>query len=215
MTKPFVRPAALMMASAAISMSGCTAGLVKPDDPPISLSRMVDEVQIAIDPFWCPGKNKTDKECQSGLPPLKQVKLALQTVRDTKLGTEVDYLVMAVQGSKDNSATQEIDLTLTPHAITATTLADTYDDLANIRKVLIDTITSARESIKKTYGDGDNQLDTDEISVQIAFAVTWDGKVGGAKVPVLTLLASPSVERSIKTTNTITVTFARPHKPAK
>jgi hypothetical protein len=84
--------------------------------------------------------------------------------------------------------------------------------LGNIRKALIDELTSAQESIKKRYGEGDKQLDTDEVTAQISFAITWDGRVGGAKVPVIKIFASPSLDHSLKTTNTITVTFARPHK---
>jgi hypothetical protein len=173
---------------------------------------MVEEVQSAIDPFWCPSN---DEKCQSGLPPLKQVKLALQTVRDTKGVGQVDYLVWTVQGSKDYSETHEIDVTLTPHPISSDPLAETYDELADIRRALMNALSSAQQSIKEKYGEGSKQLDTDEVTAQISFAVTWDGKVGGAKVPVRRILASPSLERSLKTTNTITVTFAKIHKRDK
>jgi hypothetical protein len=106
---------------------------------------------------------------------------------------------------------QEVDVTLTPREAQK---IDVYsvegDDLASIGKSLRDAIQGAQQSIKNTYGKGIRTLNTDEISVQMAFSITWGSKLGGSKIPIVNLSISPSVEKSVKTTNTITVTFSRP-----
>jgi len=146
---------------------------------------------------------------------MTKIKLALQTVRDTKGGLGVDYLIASAQASKEYAETQEVDLILVPHYLSSVMTYDFQtDDLANVGKALHDAIEGTQKSIARTYGTGTKMLDTDEIDVQMAFAITWDGKIGGSKIPVLKFLASPTLEHSIKTTNTITVTFARPAKKA-
>ena len=176
---------------------------------------MVNAVQDAINPFWCNkgGASDSNGECSKNLPPLSQVKLALQTVRDTKAAVEADYLIASVQGLKDSSQTQEIDPTLKPHKPPQEQITVTgIDEFAKVRALPYDTIKHARDGMNATYGQGDQMLDTEQIDVQIAFAVTWDWKIGVNKWKILFLSANASLERSSKTTNIITVSFIRPKK---
>lgn len=180
-------------------VSGCCTTRHPQKPPDVDISSVVQQIQKAIDPFW-------DSKAK-GLPPLTSVKIALQTVNDSKISGEVDYLVVALQGYYDNSVTQEVDLTLVPqepakrHALAK---------LPNLAKSLKDEISAAQSQIKAAYSNGAHVLTTQEIDVQLQFAVIWDESAGptGWKLSPISLTASD--EHSKSTTDTITVVFMTP-----
>ncbi len=195
---------------------GCAYTPVKPQlNDPVVLSEMVTAVQQAIDPFWCPPDDHgvANNACPSGLPPLKQVKLTLQTVRDTKTTGQLDVSVASLQASKESAETQQIDLTLTPNKPPEIVVTGfDHDRFAQLKRDLSERIEAARNSVKKTYSNAGKTLYSSAIDVQVSFAVTWDVKVGASKLAVIFLSASPSFDRSTKAANTIVVSFANPEK---
>jgi hypothetical protein len=182
--------------------AGCctTAGLKPPPDKAVHVADLIAAIQRAIDPFW----DVKD-------PPLSSVKVALQTVRDNRISGEVDYLVVAVKGYYDNAATEEVDLTLMPKQPPAQLLA-LKDAGPDIEKALREAIENARKQISKTYSTHGHILNTQEIDVQISFAVTWDISAGVAAWKISPISISASDEYSKQTTNTITVVFKAPDK---
>jgi hypothetical protein len=175
----------------------CGTGLVKPDAPgKVAIADVVAAIQDAIDPFWQP---------KAGLPPLATVKVALQTVHDTKFSGEADYLIVALKGYYDHAFTQELDLTLAPppRGVSVERLPE------DITKALHDAIESAQKQIKATYTYNGHTLNTQQIDVQIGFAVTWDASAA-LKFSILPITLNAGAETSLKTTNTVTVTFKKP-----
>jgi hypothetical protein len=187
-----------------ILVSACTTSRALKGPPPesVRISDVVEAIQRAIDPFWQSSPN--------GLPPIASVKIALQAVRDDRLSAEADYLVVALKGYYDNAFTQEIDLTLTPRK-SAQENAEEFGPSIETR--LRDAIASAQKQIAATYHHGDHVLGTQEIDVQLAFAVTWDANAGVNKWAILPISLTASNDLSIKTTNTITVAFKTPTAP--
>lgn len=193
----------VLLPSALLSVflvSGCCLSRALKAPPPgsVHISEVVDEVQKAIDPFWQAQPN--------GLPPIASVKLVLQTVHDSRLTAEADYLVVALKGYYDNAFTQEVDLTLVPQRVIANKAAIGPE----IEKALHDAIISAQQQIKATYSSGGHTLNTQEIDVQISFSVTWDVNAGVNKWSIVPISITASGDLSSKTTDTITVTFKRP-----
>jgi hypothetical protein len=196
MRKPI---AAMVVCGVLISLLSacCGSGLVKPDAPgKVEIADVVAAIQDAIDPFWQP---------KAGLPPLGTVKVALQTVHDTKFSGEADYLIVALKGYYDHAFTQELDLVLVPppRGLSEEGLPQ------GITKALHDAIESAQRQIKATYTHNGHTLNTQEIDVQIAFAVTWDASAA-LKFSILPVTLNAGAETSLKTTNTVTVTFKKP-----
>ena len=129
--------------------------------------------------------------------------MVLQTVHDSRISGEADYLVVALKGYYDNASTQEVDLTLVPKQTVAL-------GGPTIGQALTNAIASAQKEIQATYAHGEHTLATQQIDVQIGFAVTWDESAGVNKWAILPVSISASQEFSSKTTNTITVTFKKP-----
>jgi hypothetical protein len=183
-------------------LSGCcsTTALKPPPSGSVRVSDIVKEVQAAIDPYW------QDPAHPSALPPIASVKIALQTVHDNRLSLEADYLVVAVKGYYDNAYTQEVDLTLVPAKPSENKLLG-----LSMGDALKEAIGSVQKEIQTTYtSDTGHPLSTQEVDVQVGFAVTWDGSAGVAKWSIVPISISASDELSIKTTNTITVAFKVP-----
>lgn len=184
---------------------GCTSTALNPVPPgSVRVSDVVKEVQNAIDPYW------QDPAHPSSLPPIASVKIALQTVHDTRLSAEVDYLVVALKGYYDNAYTQEMDVTLVPqkpagekaHALTA-------------GEALRDAIGSVQKEVQASYtSDAGHTLNTQEVDVQVCFAVTLDVSGGANKWAISPISLTATGELSLKTTNTITVVFKLPTPPA-
>lgn len=177
----------------------------RPDGAP-SVSDIIKSVQTAIDPFYQESGNN------SNLPPLKSVKLTLQTVLDSKASVEADYLLVALKGYNDNAHTQQLDVILTPEQ--PKMAAEQFNETASIADVLKQAIQNAQNQIQRTYASKipGHSLNTSEVDVQISFAVTWDGSVGVNKWVLLPISLTGSEEISYKTTHTITVAFAKPAK---
>jgi hypothetical protein len=79
----------------------------------------------------------------------------------------------------------------------------------DITKALHYAIESAQKQIKAAYTYHGHTLNTQQIDVQIAFAVTWDASVA-LKFSILPITLNAGAETSLKTTNTVTVTFKKP-----
>lgn len=185
--------------------SASSAPASRPSDAP-TVSDIIKSVQVAIDPFY----QTTD--APSSLPPLKSVKLSLQTVQDDKISIEADYLLVALKGYNDNAHTQELDVILTPEEPKLTTKS--FKEPPSIADILQQAIRSAQNQVQRTYTSTfpGHSLNTSEVDVQISFAVTWDGAAGVNKWELSPISLSGSDEISYKTTHTITVVFAKPDK---
>lgn len=172
-----------------------------------SVSDIIKSVQAAIDSFYPQAKAQKNR-----LPPLKKVKLTLQTVLDSKTSVEADYLLVALKGYTDNALTQELDVILTPEQPKKARM--TFDVTSFITKELEKAIKAAQNEIQSTYTGKTpgHSLNTDEVDVQISFVVTLNVSGGVNKWELLPISLSGSEEISYKTAHTITVVFANPSK---
>lgn len=190
-------------------LSSCSSISPKPPVPPPgapSVSDIIKSVQTAIDSFY------QQSGVDNNLPPLKNVKLTLQTVLDSKATGEADYLLVALKGYNENVHTQELDVILTPEQPKITTKS--LNELPSIADELQQAIKKAREQIQRTYTSTvpGRSLNTTEVDVQIGFTVAWDAAAGVNKWVLLPITLSGGEELSYKTTHTITVAFAKPDK---
>ena len=190
-------------------LSSCANISPKPPVPPPgapSVADIIKSVQTAIDSFY------PQAGVDSSLPPLKNVKLSLQTVLDNKATGEADYLLVALKGYNENVQTQELDVILTPEQTKMTTMS--LNEPPSIAVVLQQAIKKAQEQIQRTYTSTvhGRSLNTTEVDVQIGFTVTWDAAIGVNKWELLPITLSGGEEISHKTTHTITVAFAKPDK---
>jgi len=168
-------------------------GFVKVDDIVKAIQDSIDSVQSGA----------------SKLPPIQSVKVALQTVNDTRLSGEADYLVIAIKGYYDNAFTQEIDLTLVPTQVNQLQ-KQAVPGTADLKRDLVKAIQDAQKEISKSYSGKNYTLNTQEVDVQISFSVVWDGSAGVDSWKIAPLSITASGEVSLKTTNTITVAFSKP-----
>jgi hypothetical protein len=183
-------------------LSACCAptALKPPPDGSVRVSDLVKEVQNAIDPFW------QDPAHPGSLPPIASVKIALQTVHDTRLSGEVDYLVVALKGYYDNAYTQEVDITLAPQKPSAEKAR-----ALTAGEALRAAIEGVQKEVQASYtSDAGHTLNTQEVDVQVCFAVTWDASLGANKWAISPISLTASGELSLKTVNTITVAFKVP-----
>lgn len=177
------------------ALSACVTTHPSAPAPTITVDQFVAAVQDAI--------NQTPDE-KGALPPLKQVKLSLQTSTELKNSVEFDYLVVDVKGYYDKQSSRELDLTLvkTPEKLHAELVQD------DLRQALAKAITSAQEQVKRTYSKAGLKLTTNEVDVQVSFVVTWDAGGGVGKWAISPVSLTAGTEYTSKAVQTVTVCYS-------
>jgi NTP-dependent ternary system trypsin peptidase co-occuring protein len=147
----------------------------------------------------------------SGLPPLKQVKLTLQTVAAKKGGVTLKLWVINIGGTYEKDKTQQIDIVLTPPEPGAPAPVGA----ASITQELQDAIVSAAQGVKNA-GSGPIPLKFNSLDIQLGFTVKGDVN-GGAAIAIVPITVDFTGDLSKTAVQTLTVSFAVPSpvKPGK
>jgi hypothetical protein len=180
----------------------------KPGDK-LEISDFIGAVQKAIN------SEMGDPAVVAGLP-ISSVSLVLQTTHENKVAGEVDYLVAVVKGYYDKSDSEQVTLKLTPTKPKFVTqdFNPAQSPTDKITASLQQLIKDARASIEKSYGADKQELYTSQVDVQLQFQVTYDFAGGVQKWELLPVTVGATDEYTLKTTDTVTVSFAVP-QPAK
>ncbi len=170
-----------------------------PDTPPnaqvASIDAVIGQVKQALAGVQTTLSN-------NNLPPLKQVKLSLQTVATKKVGGSLKLWVISIGSSYEKDKTQQIDLVLTPPKPGNSTPVGT----ATLTQELQDAIVNAAMGVKNA-GSGSVPLNLSSLDVQLSFAVKGDVN-GGANVTILPITLDFSGDLAHTAVQTLTVSFA-------
>ena len=140
----------------------------------------------------------------SGLPPLKQVKLSLQTVATKKGGVTLKLWVINIGGTIEKDKTQQIDIVLTPPPPGAAAPVGAV----SLTEELQQAIVNAAQGVKNA-GSGAIPLKFSSLDVQLGFTVKGDVN-GGAAVTILPITLDFTGDLSKTAIQTLTVSFAAP-----
>jgi|GEM_PF-1790388 hypothetical protein len=143
----------------------------------------------------------------SKLPPLKQVKLSLQTTATKKGGFVLKLWVINIGTTYEKDKTQQIDIVLVPPAPGAPRVVSS----ASITQELEDAIVTTAEGVKNA-STGPVPLKVSNLDIQIGFTVKGDVN-GGAAITILPITADFSGDLSKTAIQTLTVSFAEPAPP--
>jgi hypothetical protein len=140
----------------------------------------------------------------SGLPPLKQVKLSLQTVATKKGGVTLKLWVINFGGTIEKDKTQQIDIVLTPPpAGTAAPVG-----AVSLTEELQEAIVNAAKGVQDA-GKGAVPLRFTSLDVQLGFTVKGDLS-GGAAITIVPITLDFTGDLSKTAVQTLTVSFATP-----
>jgi Trypsin-co-occurring domain 2 len=139
-----------------------------------------------------------------GLPPLKQVKLSLQTTATKKGGISVKLWVINFGATYEKDKTQQVDILLVP----PTPGAPKQVGAASLTQELEDAIISAAQGVKNA-GAGAIPLKFSSLDVQLGFTVKGDIN-GGANIVIVPITADFTGDLSKTAVQTLTVSFAAP-----
>jgi len=138
------------------------------------------------------------------LPPLKEVKLSLQTVATKKGGATLKLWVINIGGTWERDKAQQIDIVLTPPDAGSKAEVST----ASVSQELQDAIVNAAEGVKGA-GEGSIPLKFSSLDVQLKFTVKGDA-TGGASIAIVPITLEFSGDLSKTAVQTLTVSFAAP-----
>ena len=133
----------------------------------VTIQAVVAQVKDAL-------SNVQTKLTNNQLPPLKSVKLTLQTVATTKAGVKISFWVLTIGGSVQKEASQEVVLELVPPkpGNPANISSETFT------KALEDSILNVAQGVQGA-DQGNLPLKLDNLSVTLGFTVTAEGEAGG------------------------------------
>jgi hypothetical protein len=137
------------------------------------------------------------------LPPLKEVKLSLQTVVAKKVGSTFKFLIITIGGTWEKDKSQQINLTLTPpkpgNAKNVSSVT--------VTQALEDAIVSAATGVKDA-GKGPVPLTLTSLDVQLGFTVKSDANGDGKPVvSIIPVSLDFSGDLSKTAVQQLTVTF--------
>lgn len=139
----------------------------------------------------------------SDLPPLKQVKLSLQTVATKKGGVTLKLWVINIGGTWEKDKTQQIDIVLIPPPPAPITKGQVAPSLS---QELQEAIVSAAIGVRNA-GSGPVPLKFSTLDIQIGFTVKGDVN-GGANVAIVPITLDFTGDLSKTAVQTLTVSFA-------
>jgi len=192
---------ALLLASlvsiGTVSVAGQATAVIPPNAQVSSIEAVVSQVKQALAAVQTNLAN-------TGLPPLKQVKLTLQTVATKKGGVTLKLWVINIGGTYEKDKTQQIDIILTPPAPGAPKQVGAV----SLTQELEDAIFSAAQGVKNA-GTGPSPLNFSSLDVQLSFTVKGDAS-GGAAIAIVPITLDFTGDLSKTAVQTLTVSFAAP-----
>jgi hypothetical protein len=188
---------AMILALLAVCPSIGTAEAQKnPPNPneSITIQAVVAEVKEAL-------ANVQTKLAKNQLPPLKSVKLTLQTVATGKVGGKISFWVISIGGSIQKETSQKIVLELGPPKAGNPTKISSE----SFTKALEDSILDAAQGVQGV-GTGDTPLQVNSLSVTLGFTVTAEG-TAGTKLTLAPVTLDLSGQKDKKVVHTLEVSY--------
>ena len=184
----------------AVSLSGCN-GFLPPRAAPAAaegaaIQEVVAQVQLAL-------AHVQNQLAQNHLPPLKQVRLTLQTGLTRKENGTVKLLVFGAGADAEQDQSQSVVLTLVPPPPAPVKLAaipGLTDDLENA-------ILAAAEGVQKAGTDA-VPLTLSGLEVTLGFTVKSDLSAGVSNVVLQPVTAGLGATQTRTSVQTLVVTFA-------
>jgi hypothetical protein len=174
----------------------------------VPLSLVICEVQRALDSY------QDDPDVKQGaIPKLLIADFDFKTVIDTKASFGISILVFKFGVSYDNQTTHDVDFQYEPKSLHKGG-AEALVQQKDLQQELLDTIKAAakakvlEETLPKTSKD---PLVFKQLSVTIAYGVTWDINVAAA-IPISIVTLGPGIDHSKNSVQTVKLTFATPPK---
>jgi hypothetical protein len=145
--------------------------------------------------------NVQTKLANKQLPPLKSVKLTLQTVATNKAGATISFWVITIGGSLQKDATQQLVIELVPpKAGNASNVSS-----ENFTQALEDSIINAAVGVQNA-AQGPVPLQLNSLAVTLGFTVTAEG-TAGAKLTLAPITLDVSGTKNKKALHTLEVTY--------
>ena len=142
-----------------------------------------------------------DKLAKNQLPPLKSVKLTLQTVATGKVGGKISFWVITIGRSLQKEASQEVVLELVPPK--AGNPANISSE--SFTKALEDSILDAAQGIQGA-DEGTIPLKLNSLAVTLGFTVTAEG-TAGAKLTLAPVTLDISGQKDKKVVHKLEVSY--------
>lgn len=181
-------------------LAGCIAPPGTPDGT-IELDRVMREVERALDAY-----QSAAGPASGGLPPLAAADLTFRTAASRSAGASVSLLVFKLGGGRSTEAVHEVSFRYVPRKRTEQELVASGPDLAG---ELLATIRKAAQAVAGTRPD---ELDLAQLSVQVQFAVRWDGS-GSVTAPVDITTVGLQAGGQSHAVQSVRLTFAKPGAP--
>lgn len=165
------------------------------DDRAVTINTVVNEVQDAL-------ANVQTVLAQNQMPPLKEVKLSLQTVASTKAGGTLQFWIISFGDTWEKDKAQQLTITLIPppagtsHKVAAETLT----------KDLEDAIVSVARGVKGS-NVGTVPLELSTLEVQLGFTVKSDMS-GGLSPKIIPITPAFTGDLAKTAVQTLTISFA-------
>ena len=178
-------------------LSGCVADHIpsSPADRVVAIEEVIRQVQVAL-------AGAQGRLADRSFPPLKEVKLTLQTVATAKEAESLRLWVLTAGGAAETSRTQQLTLTLVPPPPGPRKLALEPSLSGNLEAAIV----SAAEAVAKA-GEGPVPLAATAAELEIGFTAKRTAS-GGAGVILAPLTIGASGEWATSAVQSIRVSFA-------
>jgi hypothetical protein len=165
----------------------------------VTIQAVVAQVKEAL-------SNVQTKLTNKQLPPLKSVKLTLQTVATGKAGAKISFWVITIGGSIQKESTQEVVLELVPPkpGNPVNISSETFT------KALEDSILDVAQGVQGT-DQGSMPLQLNNLTVTLGFTVTAEG-TAGAKLTLAPVTLDISGQKDKKVVQKLEVSYGTPEK---
>ena len=161
----------------------------------VTIQAVVSQVKEAL-------SNVQTKLTAKQLPPLKSVKLTLQTVATSKAGGKISFWVITIGGSVQKEASQEVVLELVPPkpGKPVNSSAETFTN------ALEDSILEAAQGVQGA-DQGSLPLELQNLTVTLGFTVTAEG-AAGAKLTLTPVTLGISGQKDRKVVHRLEVAYS-------
>ena len=165
----------------------------------VTIQAVVAQVKEAL-------SNVQTKLTNKQLPPLKSVKLTLQTVATGKAGAKISFWVITIGGSIQKESTQEVVLELVPPkpGNPVNISSETFT------KALEDSILDVAQGVQGA-DQGNMPLQLNNLTVTLGFTVTAEG-TAGAKLTLAPVTLDISGQKDKKVVQKLEVSYGTPEK---
>lgn len=160
----------------------------------VTIQDVVSQVKDAL-------SNVQTKLADKQLPPLKSVKLTLQTIATKKAGATISFWVLTIGGSLQKDATQQLVIELIPPKAGNPTNVSSE----SFTQALEDSIINAAMGVQNA-AKGPVPLELNSLAVTLGFTVTAEG-TAGAKLTLAPINLDVSGTINKKVTHTLEVTY--------